>query len=40
VLFVSVDPAACTDAVDADLAAALQLALDGGVAGASSRSAG
>ena len=32
-LFVSVDPATRTDAVDADLAAALRLALDGGVPG-------
>ncbi|HEY0237974.1 MAG TPA: hypothetical protein VGC37_04965 [Friedmanniella sp.] len=32
-LFVSVDPATRTDAVDADLAAALRLALDGGSAG-------
>ena len=32
-LFVSVDPATRTDAVDADLAAALRIALDGGVPG-------
>lgn len=32
-LFVSVDPATRTDAVDADLAAALRLALDGGAPG-------
>ena len=32
-LFVSVDPATRTDAVDADLAAALRLALDGGTPG-------
>jgi len=32
-LFVSVDPATRTDAVDADLSAALRLALDGGVPG-------
>ena len=32
-LFVSVDPATRTDAVDADLASALRLALDGGVPG-------
>jgi alpha-galactosidase len=32
-LFVSVDPATRTDEVDADLAAALRIALDGGVAG-------
>ena len=33
VLFVSVDPTTRTDAVDADLAAALRIALDGGEAG-------
>ncbi len=32
-LSVSVDPATCSDAVDADLAAALRIALDGGAPG-------